>query len=92
MISSVISPSSFMYGVKPRRIPTSRYSTVSVITSAVPATLVTCPEVTGICWATSIFDSFPFVEITLGEERIDTFPSSARARTDPSSRSVFSSR
>src|SRR5512134_855842 len=88
-ISSVTSPRSLMYGTKVRMTPTSRYSTVVVVTGGF--VLVFRIEVVMGIWSTTlILDFFPFVAMTLGEERTDARPSSASDRNAAVSLFVFS--
>src|SRR5512139_2154016 len=88
-ISSVTSPRSLMYGTKVRMTPTSRYSTEVVVTGGF--VLVFRTEVVIGIWSTTlIFDFFPFVAMTLGEERTDALPSSASDRNAAVRRFVFS--
>ena len=72
-ISSVTSPESLMYGVKERMTPTSRYSTVVVVTGGF-VLLCSVEFTTGTWSATLIRAFFPFVAMTLGEERTDALP------------------
>src|SRR5512139_250239 len=88
-ISSVTRPRSLMYGTKVRMTPTSRYSTVVVVTGGFVAVFRT-EVVMGIWSTTLIFDFFPFVAMTLGEEMTDARPSSASDRNAAVSRFVFS--
>src|SRR5512134_2997022 len=88
-ISSVTRPRSLMYGTKVRMTPTSRYSTEVVVTGGF--VLVFRTEVVIGIWSTTlIFDFFPFVAMTLGEERTDARPSSASDRNAAVRRFVFS--
>ena len=80
-----------MNGVKVRMTPTSRYSTVVVVTGGFVA-LFRTEVVMGIWSTTLIFDFFPFVAMTLGEERTEALPSSASDRNAAVSRPVFSIR
>src|SRR3990172_8546404 len=90
-ISSVTSPESLMYGVKERRTPTSRYSTVVVVTGGF--VLLSSVEVTTGTWsATLIRAFFPFVAMMLGEERTDALPLVARDRNAAVSLPVFVTR
>ena len=90
-ISIVTSPSSLMNGVKERMTPTSRYSTVVVVTGGLVA-LFRTEVVMGIWSTTLIFDFFPLAAITLGEDRIEALPSSASDLNIAVSRFVLSTR
>ena len=78
-----------MNGVKVRMTPTSRYSTVVVVTGGFVALFRT--EVVMGTWSTTlIFDFFPLVAMTLGEERTEALPSSASDRNTAVSLFVLS--